>query len=158
MFSYRVSHSRISIDHTFAGWMKRGICKMRVADDVRKSVVFIGVMEFGRFVPKATGFLVLTRPDDRHLPPQKQCPVNFPFLVTAEHVVSMLQLNGANLFCRMNLHSGGIVIEPMADVHWLSHPGPDKLSDVAVTPFWINTDIVDQLYIPFLEPLDVSLR
>jgi hypothetical protein len=58
----------------------------------------------------------------------------------------------------MNLHSGGIVIEPMADVHWLSHPGPDKLSDVAVTPFWINTDIVDQLYIPFLEPLDERLR
>jgi hypothetical protein len=157
--SYRVSFVGCDSEHVLPTWVRRGICRMHIPDEVRKSVVFLGAMQNGRFVPKATGFLVLTylhRPDT---PPQlDRCPVAFPFLVTAEHVVSHMQLDGLDIYCRMNLKNGSVAIEPIDKTKWLFHPPDSQLTDVAAAPFWINTDIVDHLYIPFHFPRDERLR
>jgi hypothetical protein len=154
---------------------------MRVPDHVKKIVVFLGIMEEGRFIPKATGFLVLTylakedtpiplpKMSGRHpfsgdpLPDGKQkdlpwSPIGFPFLVTAEHVVVALQATGAEIYCRMNLRDGRVAIESLSNAQWLTHPDPSQLTDVAATPFWVNVDVVDHMYLPFGHARDKWIR
>src|SRR5713226_2902732 len=87
-------HSRLC----YPFWIdKRGRKNMYVPDKVIKSVVFIGIDDNGAFVPKATGFIATIKEDEYH----------FQHIVTAEHVISGLQLKGHdNISIRLNLVSG----------------------------------------------------
>lgn len=58
------------------------LTEMRVPSHVRRSVIFIGIVQNGIFRPKATGFLAVTI--------EKGTDFQTPYLITAEHVVSGL--------------------------------------------------------------------
>lgn len=113
---------------------------MRVPNNARRSVVFIGIIQDGSFKPKATGFLVHTM--DSGLDYQ------FPYLVTAEHVVSGLMTKGFDLYCRLNLKDGTVLLEKLS-TFWCHHPNQEKeQTDVAMTEFLIDRNLVDHEYIP----------
>lgn len=118
---------------------------MHVPEKARRSVIFIGSKnEHGAFIPRATGFLVLShsKGDDHAL----------PHLVTAEHVISGMQSRGIEIFCRINLKNGGAEVLSLSLVdHWYFHPDTSQMSDVAVATVGINLEKADHDYIPIPE-------
>ena len=106
---------------------------MLVPDKVRKNILFVGVEENGRFVPKATAFIVSVDLGGRR----------FDHFVTAEHVISGLKSKGyEQLLMRLNLKSGGATVFPSGYEYWRFHPGPEH-TDVAVSPANLDREIYD---------------
>ena len=101
---------------------------MRVSEDTRKIVLFLGWQEAGPvdeapIDPIGTGFLISGDP--------KRCPGLF--LVTARHVAEKLP---PPFVMRVNKKGGGaglIHIERPEDIHWCHHP-VDETVDIAVAP------------------------
>ena len=98
---------------------------MLVPDQVRKSVLFIGTKENGKFRPRATAFIV-------HYQDQGYDSLQF---VTAEHAISGLITKGHKIYGRFNLIGGDVLEIPIDNDTWIFYPKDDPLSDVAVCPF-----------------------
>jgi hypothetical protein len=109
----------------FQPWFSRARRPMRLPDDILKSVVFIGLKADGKFVPKATGFIVTARDRD----------FTFFYLVTAEHVISHLSAGGNAIYVRVNTTNGGATDFEMPFNMWRFHPDTAKQTDIAVTFF-----------------------
>lgn len=54
----------------------------------------------------------------------------------------------------MNLKDGGTTVISLKDQKWWHHPKGLKTTDVAVTPFELNLDTIDQNYISFIHRPD----
>jgi len=114
---------------------------MYVADEVSKSVVFIGSLEDGVFRPRGTGFLVLAY--------QRRIPdVAFPYLVTAAHVLVGMHSRRMAIHCCLNRRDGGTTVTELGSKKWFVHPEDAQTTDVAVLPFWVDLDVLDHDYLP----------
>jgi hypothetical protein len=123
----RYGHDPGLIEPVFVQWRKQ----MRVPDFVLKAGHFIGVKERGKFYPRATAFVISI--EDRGS--------RFPYLVTAEHVISGLITKGHRIFLRTNITGGGARETDITDWRWAYHPANDKnATDVAVTPINFKAD------------------
>src|SRR5665213_484408 len=96
-----------------------------VPNGIRKCVVFLGIKKQGRFYPRATAFFASSEDQGFW----------FPFLVTAEHVVSALLLKNEQIYVRVNLQKGGAEEHPIPAASWFFHPDPSQQTDVAVCWF-----------------------
>ncbi|HWN09083.1 MAG TPA: hypothetical protein VNO50_07430, partial [Pyrinomonadaceae bacterium] len=95
---------------------------MRINEDVRKSVIFIGVLRpDGSFIPYGTGFLVLWFEEGK----------GFPYLVTAKHVVEDAKHSGLPVVGRVNTRLGPAHVGTLVEEAWQYHT-TNKKSDVAV--------------------------
>jgi hypothetical protein len=105
--------------------------RMRVPDEMRKCVVFLGKEVGPEIVYGGTAFFVSV--------PSKEAPLSFLYLVTAKHCADALE--GIEFWVRVNDKSGG-VLELKADgIRWYRHPiDPDHV-DVAVFPFLYRPDL-----------------
>jgi hypothetical protein len=135
---------------------------MRVPDEIRKSVLFIGVREdLPEWEWKGTGYLIaiagpnlifketLTDKQGRTFFGESSYP--FIFLATARHVAEKLE--GKEFALRANKLDGSIaIIEGHADQKWWYHPTEKEYVDAAVTIFfppnlrdldinWVSIDI-----------------
>jgi hypothetical protein len=117
------------------------IYNMRIPDDVKKSVVFIGVeVDDGHGGKKirfcGTGFFV-------SVASQYDANKSWLYLVTAKHVV--VELNARQFFVRANSNDGGtITFKGEGDLKWIFHPD-DSSADVAVFQMVIPQDFVPRL-------------
>jgi hypothetical protein len=106
-------------------FVKRGLADMQVPDDIRKSVVFLGIKprdkdgKEGKFTAKATGFAIC----------QEEHGMRMGYLVTAQHVVSGLMTNGHDIWMRTNLKNGQCDETKIPHDLWHYYPGGE--SDVA---------------------------
>jgi hypothetical protein len=99
---------------------------MLVPEGLRKCVMFIGIEVDGRFLPRATGFLVIFR-EHGH---------DWSYLVTAEHVISALLSKGHEIFVRYNTKNGSVVNGPIPHQAWTFHPEAETdPTDVAIALF-----------------------
>jgi len=98
---------------------------MRVPDEIRKTVVFVGLPEIPDPEYRGTAFIVtVPGTQDNH----------FAFMVTARHVAEKLE--GQEFYIRANKKSGGTVeLRGMADNQWWYHPTEREFVDCAVTMF-----------------------
>jgi len=98
---------------------------MRVPDQVRKTVVFVGLPEIPDPQYRGTGFIVtVPGTQDNH----------FAFMVTARHVAEKLE--GNDFYIRANKKCGGMVeLRGFADNPWWYHPTEREFVDCAVTLF-----------------------
>jgi hypothetical protein len=120
---------------------------MLVPDYLRKIVVFIGIKKSGRFLPRATGFVVSHYEDDGH----------FDYLVTAEHVVSGLQTEGHKIFLRFNTKDGKSGEVEVPSESWVFHPESEiEATDVAVAPLCIEGES-EIRRLPLNHPSDSSV-
>jgi hypothetical protein len=110
---------------------------MRVPEDVRKCVVFLGLEVLNehkqpelRF--SGTGFMVGVRA-------RKNENISFSYLVTAKHVE--VKLRGKRFAVRANTKDGGAEVFWFQDVHWFHHPD-DASADIAVMS-WVPPEVVD---------------
>jgi hypothetical protein len=104
---------------------------MRVPDDVRKCVVFLGrevgfEKEYG-----GTAFFVSVSSRDT--------PTHFMYLVTAKHCADTLE--GIDFWVRVNNRTGGVFEVKGDGVHWYRHPTDPDHVDVAVAPFLYRDDL-----------------
>lgn len=93
---------------------------MRVPNEFLHSVVFVGVERRGAFTPLGTGFLCGYTVEE----------FQFPFLVTAEHVVS--RIAGDTVYFRANRRNGGAEVLSYPKKRLITHT--DKKNDLAVLP------------------------
>jgi hypothetical protein len=111
---------------------------VRINDDLRKSVAFIGFRTEETFTAKATGFLLLHEgsQNDEH-----------PFFVTAKHVaINLLDTPFTIRFNSSNEGSAFLDIDPIHDgFHWHFHP--DDSVDVAVFPMDYDLREVDYRFL-----------
>jgi hypothetical protein len=122
---------------------------MRVPAMARRSVVFLGrVDERGAFVATATGFLVSAWEKGLHL--------QYPCLVTAQHVIAGMHAKGYQLYCRLNMKDGSVEITSLQDAHWWMHPGGRYETDVAITPFGFDLPGVDHDFIPLYYTAEIE--
>lgn len=105
---------------------------MLVPNSLRNCVLFIGIKNGDRFLPRATGFVVIVNEFD----------FEWGYLVTAEHVVSGLIAKGHEIYVRYNRKEGGTVVSgPISSQFWHYHPTSDsEPTDVAVAPFRVRDD------------------
>jgi hypothetical protein len=116
-------------------WLRRVF--VRINEDIRKSVNFIGVMSSdGQFSPYGTGFLVVWEVGESHV----------PFLVTAKHVLDDAKSTGLPLVARATTKSGGVQYGNIEYENWVFHPTNPKC-DVAVLCLRISHDIFDVKFI-----------
>jgi len=113
---------------------------MRISDDIRKCVVFVGKESrtrdgviCRRFV--GTAFFVT-------VPAQKHPGMSFTYLVTAKHVAERA---GTNILIRLNSKAGGSITVLYPNIRWFTHPD-DQSVDCAVIP-WIIHDDLDYMHI-----------
>jgi hypothetical protein len=111
---------------------------MRVADDVRKAVVYIGLRSGSNFVPYGTGFVVASRLDG----------IKYQTIVTAKHVIDRMGSVDV-IYVRVNNRTGVAEELPLDPGHWLPHPDPNI--DLIVCPTMIPTDQFDIQHIPLEE-------
>ena len=109
---------------------RNGDCWVRLADDIRKCVVFIGVAGHrgaADIEPLGSGFFVDT------------CEPDGVYLVTARHVIQALI--DAPFCIRFNNRSGEGQIEHVDEADWIFHP-TDNTVDVAILrlgiPLWAD--------------------
>ena len=97
--------------------------RLRITDDVTKSVVFFGVPDdtpgLGGIKCAGTGFFIGHE--------------GTGYLVTAKHLAAALQ--GAPFLIRLNKKDGTSANLPVDELHWTPHPDLDV--DVAVVPFHV---------------------
>ncbi|MGB8771758.1 MAG: hypothetical protein WCC92_19245 [Candidatus Korobacteraceae bacterium] len=98
---------------------------MRVPDQVRKCVLFVGLPELPDPEYRGTAFIVtVPGKSDNH----------FAFMVTARHVAEVLEGNG--FYIRANKKRGGTAeLRGVADNPWWYHPTEREFVDCAVTMF-----------------------
>ena len=98
---------------------------MRVPDEIRKTVVFVGLPEIPDPEYRGTAFIVtVPGAQDNH----------FAFMVTARHVAEKLE--GHDFYIRANKKSGGTVeLLGTASDQWWYHPTEREYVDCAVTMF-----------------------
>jgi hypothetical protein len=119
---------------------------MRVPDEIRKSVLFIGVKEdLPDWEWVGTGYLIAV-PDARHEfedEPIEQAghwfyggaSYPFIFLATARHVAEKLE--GRDFALRTNKNDGSVaILEGHSDQKWWYHPTEKAYVDAAVTIFF----------------------
>jgi hypothetical protein len=130
---------------------------MFVPNRARRSVVFIGdLTDRGVFRPRGTAFFVGV-PSTKH-------GLGFAYLVTAQHVVVMLQERQNQIYYRLNRKDGSASVEPLQVPKWWFHPDSEsEQTDVAVAAIPVNWDIVDHETIPMPEkwepnPLQLGRR
>jgi hypothetical protein len=116
-------------------FVKRDLCTVNLPAEMLKTVAFIGIKSGGRFAPRATCFFVTyTEFGHRYL-----------HLVTAEHVISGLLLQGHEIWLRVNVYGPRGVFEfPIQDAAsvFKFHPENEREpTDVAVCPFSSRTTI-----------------
>jgi hypothetical protein len=98
---------------------------MRVPDELRKCVVFIGISEGPEIKFKGTAFLVHVPINPTHL---------FGCLVTAKHVAKKLE--GREFVVRLNTADGkSAILSGPSDAKWWYHD-KDESVDVAVSPYY----------------------
>ena len=98
---------------------------MRVPEEMRKSIAFLGVREGKAFRPRATGFFVS----------YLQFQHRFIGLVTAEHVVSGLLTQNQPIYARVNLANGDVGETPISPEKWRFYPdNAIEATDVAICP------------------------
>ncbi len=104
---------------------------MFVDDIIRQCVLFLGNKDdnTGRFVPRATAFVVALHEGD----------IGFRYVVTAEHNVVAFQQKGWEMYVRSNLKSGGVREDSWGRGEWFFHPDPGS-TDVAVSPIDFRPD------------------
>jgi hypothetical protein len=116
---------------------------MRVPDQLRKTVLFIGVIgDLPEPEWRATGYLVAVPDAIRTLtdivsPHGYTGTVNYPFtfLATARHVAEKLE--GKEFTLRVNRHDGTIaIIRGLADTRWWYHPTDRQHVDAALAMFF----------------------
>src|SRR6185437_6116092 len=90
----------------------------------QKSVVFVGIMQDGQFVPKATAFTVQWAEHQYF----------WTYVVTAEHVVSGLLQKNWDIWIRFNLTNGTTGEMKINNKFWKFYPDELGVSDVAVLP------------------------
>ena len=116
---------------------------MRVPDEIRKSVLFIGTLE-NPDEPKwrATGYflavpdLMITKPDEWVKGMGVRSTISYPFrfLATAKHVAEKLE--GEEFALRVNKIGGGVaILKGHADTKWWYHPTDKEHVDAALTMF-----------------------
>ena len=98
---------------------------VNLSSKVLKCVAFLGIKENGRFHPRATAFFV-SYEEEQH---------KFNHLVTAEHVVSGLMLEGYEIWLRVNLTNGKGKEFRLDTDAFRYYPNERMPSDVAVCPF-----------------------
>ena len=98
---------------------------VRLADDMRKCVVYLGIGFLGNedeFTPAGTGFVVDTGEPEGS------------YLVTARHVVEGPDsLGGVPFDIRLNRRGGGARLEHIEDADWVFHSDPTV--DIAILPY-----------------------
>jgi hypothetical protein len=110
---------------------------MRVPDDVRKCVVFLGKEVGVEKVYGGTAFVVGIS--------SKTTPLHFMYLVTAKHCADAL--DGIDFWVRFNSKSGGVLeLKTNSNARWFRHPVDPDHVDVAVLPFLYQPDI-DAAYV-----------
>jgi hypothetical protein len=123
---------------------------VRIADEILKSVVFIGRLtapgpefvtddqlpEIDKIIHwGGTGFFVTLAPPGN--------PLVFTYLVTAKHVADAIEGNGETVL-RLNHQGGGpAFFKVPAHARWWRHPETPESVDVALLPWSPPTDIVD---------------
>jgi hypothetical protein len=118
---------------------------MRVPDEVRKTVLFIGIKdEFGEWNWRATGYLIALSDFQLHWSEmveqdgrQFSTSVTHPFrlLATAKHVAERLE--GKDFALKtMTVDGQPRIIEVHADQRWFYHPTEKDYVDAAVTIFY----------------------
>jgi hypothetical protein len=119
---------------------------MFVPDIVRKCVLFLGARENGKFVPKATTFVVTTEEHGRQ----------FLYLATAEHCVLGFRNRGWDIWVRSNLTAGGTQEDMLSANHWWFHPTKETSpTDVAVAPIYFTAG-EDYAFVPLTGPNAIS--
>jgi hypothetical protein len=101
---------------------------MLVPHELRECVLFVGIRQGDKFLPRATGFVVIINDQG----------YEWTYLVTAEHVVSGLLARGHEIYVRFNRKDGGTVASgPIRSDVWFYHPtkGTELQTDVAIAPF-----------------------
>ncbi len=98
--------------------MERIFGKMRVDEQLQRIVVFVGTEPNGKFMPHGTGFIAHIKKDD----------VNFPFLVTAHHVISNIRDDIFSV--RMNRHAGSASTIRLDRKNAITHA--DVKNDIAI--------------------------
>jgi hypothetical protein len=106
---------------------------MLVPERARKCVAFIGIKQGGQFRPRATAFLVEVEDQQGR----------WKYLVTAEHVISLLQNNCHEIWLRANERGDRPPWEEKVapDSWWFGHRDRNGLlTDVAVAPIALNAE------------------
>ncbi len=124
-------------DYSVGSWpgepiLNRGLY-MRISDDLRKCVVFVGYednKESGNIKCIGTGFLLIYK--------------ELTHLVTVKHVA--LALGEHPFVVRANLARGGSENIPADQIEWFYHP--DDNVDLAVIPFTLHIARFNALYLP----------
>lgn len=109
-----------------------GLNDMRINEAVRKSVLFLGILDArGGFVPYGSGFLVLHTEDE----------VTLTYLVTAKHVLDAMKESKRPISARVNMKNGQVAVGGIEDC-WQTHTR-DKNCDIAVASFVGSFDTFD---------------
>jgi hypothetical protein len=110
---------------------------MRIPDDFKKCVTFIGFETDGGYQFCGTGFFIGMRP-------AKATAFIFVYLVTAKHVA--VQLAGREFVLRVNKKDGtSQIMKGPADFKWHYHPDDAMASDVAVCQFQAPPEFQNQM-------------
>jgi hypothetical protein len=115
---------------------------MRIPDDVKKCVVFIGIKK-GKSPtqePEYLGTGCIVSVQSKKLPRS-----SFPYVVTAKHVA--VELDGKDIYMRMNTKDGKSIVFRIKseETKWWFHPKEDESSDVAIFPLQIGQELADSI-------------
>jgi hypothetical protein len=113
---------------------------MLVPAEARRSVMFLGEVTDGKFIPRATAFLVVT--GEKH---------HFPYLVTAEHVIVGMAYKQKEIFARFNLKDGTACVQSIQSAKWWYHPTSADRTDIAICAVAFDWGIIDHAPIPLFE-------
>lgn len=100
---------------------------MRINNEFRKCVAFVGILAQGRFTPLGTGFLCGLERDG----------YRFVWVATAAHVVD--QTWGNDVAIRLNTVGGGTTVYSVAKAVMFRHPAAEN--DVILIPILIRPEI-----------------
>jgi hypothetical protein len=112
--------------------------RMRMPDTISKTVLFLGQLSRGEFVPYGTGFITatfeITTPDEA-----------WQTVVTARHVIERMG-DLPHVYARLNGRDGTAQIIQLDRADWFFHP--DTRIDAAVCPTRIPKDQFDIIHFP----------
>ena len=112
-------------------WEGEGLGTVNLSNQALTNVAFIGIKKRGKFLPRATAFLVNYR-QEQH---------TFCHLVTAEHVIAGLLTRNQEIWLRVNVLGGKTteLLIPDAGNVFRFHPNNEnEPTDVAVCPFTLT--------------------
>ncbi len=98
---------------------------MRVDDQIRKSIVYVGDANEKPFLPHGTGFIAITFIDD----------FGYQSVVTARHVLEGIE---PDVHLRLNRLDGGAQVIPLQREMWRDHPSGEV--DLVACPTLIPKD------------------